>query len=61
MDVRNDILLYEDNDIESFALIPKKLERNRFTVKLEKIAKRAIDILAGLCGMFLLIPLTIGL
>ena len=35
MDVRNDILLYEDNDIESFALIPKKLERNRFTVKLE--------------------------
>ena len=61
MDVRNDILLYEDNDIESFALIPKKLERNRFTVKLEKIAKRAIDILGGLCGMFLLIPLTIGL
>lgn len=61
MDVRNDILLYEDNDIESFALIPKKLERNRFTVKLEKMAKRAIDILGALCGMILLIPLTIGI
>ena len=61
MDVRNDILLYEDNDIESFALIPKKLEKNRFTVKLGKISKRAIDILGGLCGMILLIPLTIGI
>ena len=61
MDVRNDILLYEDNDIESFALIPKKLERNKFAVKLEKMAKRAIDILGALCGMILLIPLTIGI
>ena len=61
MDVRNDILLYEDNDIESFALVPKKLERNKFAVKLEKIAKRAIDILGALCGMILLIPLTVGI
>ena len=61
MDVQNDILLYEDNNIESFALIPKKLERNRFTVKLEKMAKRAIDILGGLCGIILLVPLTIGI
>ena len=61
MDVRNDILTYEEKDLENLALIPKSLDRRKIIIKLEKIVKRGIDIIGGLCGILLLVPLTIGI
>ena len=61
MDVRNDILTYEEKDLENLALIPKSLDRRKIIIKLEKIVKRGIDIIRGLCGILLLVPLTIGI
>lgn len=60
MDVRSEIL-YQDSNMENVSLIPIKLERNRIIVKIEKILKRALDILGGICGTILLIPITIGI
>ena len=60
MDVRSEIL-YEDSNIENVSLIPIKLERNRIIVKIEKILKRALDILGGIFGSICLIPITIGI
>lgn len=61
MDVRNDILTFENDNIENLALIPKNLERSKATLRLEKIVKRTIDIIGGICGVLILIPLTIGI
>lgn len=60
MDVRSEIL-YEDSNIENVSLIPIKLERNKIIVKIEKILKRALDILGGIFGSICLIPITIGI
>ena len=59
MDVRDDILSYEH--IELSAVIPKNINRSYIILKLEKIIKRILDILGGICGVILLIPLTIGI
>ncbi len=61
MDVRNEILLLENDNMENLALIPKNLERRKTILRLEKIIKRAIDIIGGICGVLGLIPLTIGI
>lgn len=61
MDVRNNILSYENDGIENLELIPKNIDRKKITIKLEKIIKRTIDILGGIFGVLLLIPLTIGI
>ena len=60
MDVRSEIL-YQDSNMENVSLIPIKLERNRIIVKIEKILKRAIDILGGIFGSICLIPITVGI
>lgn len=60
MDVRSEIL-YQDSNMENVSLIPIKLERNRIIVKIEKILKRALDILGGIFGSICLIPITIGI
>lgn len=58
MNAKSDIL-YEDSNIENISLIPIRLDRNRMIVKIEKILKRALDILGGFCGVILLFPITI--
>ena len=58
MDVRNDILSYDE--IETSALIPKKFDRSKIILKIEDILKRMLDIFGGICGVVMLIPLTIG-
>ena len=60
MDVRSEIL-YQDSNMENVSLIPIKLERNRIIVKIEKILKRALDILGGIFGSICLIPITVGI
>ena len=57
MDVRNDILSYDE--IETSALIPKKFDRSKIILKIEDILKRMLDIFGGICGVVMLIPLTI--
>ncbi len=61
MDVRNDVLTYEKDNIEILALIPKNINRSKIVLKIEKMAKRLLDILGGFCGLIVLIPLTIGI
>ena len=61
MDVRNDVLTYEKDNIEILALIPKNINRSKIALKIEKMAKRLLDILGGFCGLIVLIPLTIGI
>lgn len=45
------------------ALIPVQttFDRSKIVLVLEKILKRCIDILGGICGIIVLIPLTIGI
>ena len=61
MDVRNEVLSLESDNMESLAIIPKRIERSSIVLKIEKIAKRLLDILGGFCGLLVLIPLTIGI
>ncbi len=62
MEVKDEIVNYSSGSvIETTNLIPleRNLERNRIILKLEKIIKRAIDIVGGVFGIIFLIPLTI--
>ena len=58
MDVKEDILLYENGNIEDLEVIKQKNKRTSVN-KIEAVLKRGIDILGGICGTLLLIPLTI--
>lgn len=62
MEVKDEIINYSSGSvIETTNLIPleRNLERNRIILKLEKIIKRAVDILGSIVGIIFLIPLTI--
>ena len=58
MDVKEDILLYENGNIEDLEVVKQKNKRTSVK-KIETVLKRGIDILGGICGTLLLIPLTI--
>ena len=58
MDVKEDILLYENGNIEDLEVIKQKNKRTSVN-KIEAVLKRGIDILGGICGTLILIPLTI--
>ena len=60
MDVKDDILLYKNGNIEDLVLTRGKQRSNRI-IKIENGLKRGIDILGGICGTLILIPLTIGI
>lgn len=45
MDVRNSTLTLEKNDAESLAFKLENSDRSKFALKIEKILKRAIDII----------------
>ncbi len=58
MDVRENVLSCEKGNIENLKITPI-LERNKTVLKFEKIIKRFMDILGGVCGVLTLIPLTL--
>lgn len=58
MDVKEDILLYENGNTEDLEVVKQKNKRTSVK-KIETVLKRGIDILGGICGTLLLIPLTI--
>ena len=60
MDVKEDILLYENSNIEDLKVVGRAPKRTSIK-KIEMGLKRGIDILGGICGMLILIPLTIGI
>lgn len=62
MDIRDDIFNYSsEGTLNSTSLIPlqKNLNRNKLALKLERFAKRLLDILGGLVGVIALVPLTL--
>ena len=58
MDVKDDILFYENSNIEDLEIVKSKQKKNSIK-KIEKGLKRGMDILGGICGTLMLIPLTI--
>ena len=60
MDVKEDILLYENSNIEDLEVVRGKQKSNGIK-KIEKVLKRGLDILGGICGTIILIPLTIAI
>ena len=61
MDVKNEAISYTNENNIELALTSKGIERSKAIKYIEKIIKRAIDIIGGLIGTLLLIPLTIGI
>ena len=62
MDIKDDMIDYSsENILDNNALVPlaRNLERNESILKLERVAKRFIDIIGGIVGAICLIPLTI--
>ena len=59
MNVKDNVLSYENDDMINLALMPKSLERSKVILKLENMSKRILDIFVGICGLIALIPLTI--
>ena len=60
MDVKDDILFYENSNIEDLEIVKGKQKRNSIK-RIERGLKRGIDILGGICGTLILIPLTLSL
>lgn len=62
MGIRNEDLEYIV-ELETAALVPidSSIDERKIIVKLEKIAKRLIDIVGSILGILALIPLTIGI
>lgn len=58
MDVKEDILLYENSNIEDLEVVRGKQKSNGIK-KIEKVLKRGLDILGGIFGTLILIPLTV--
>lgn len=58
MDVKENVLSCKKDNIENLKITPI-LERNKTVLKFEKIIKRFMDILGGVCGVLTLIPLTL--
>ena len=50
-----------ENDYISSSIIKKDVKKLKFVFYLEKILKRFIDIIGGIVGILLLIPITIGI
>ena len=59
MDIREEVLSYADE--ATTQLVPKVIDRNKAIINLEKFIKRFIDIIAGVFGTLLLVPITIGI
>ncbi len=60
MNIKEELIMPSFNHIETELFTETILEdRNRSLLKLEKITKRAIDIIGAIAGILLLVPLTI--
>lgn len=60
MEVREDVSC-NGSMVTALAPIQATFDRSRAILVLERIIKRFVDILGGICGLILLIPLTIGI
>ena len=60
MKVRGDVS-YNGSMVTALTPIQATFDRSRAILVLERIIKRFVDILGGICGLILLIPLTIGI
>ena len=61
MDVGNEVTNYSEVKIEKTLLAPKKALRNSIIIQIERILKRLIDIIGGMFGVLILLPLTIAI
>lgn len=60
MKVKEDVS-YNGSMVTALIPIQTTFDRSKIILKVEKILKRFVDILGGICGLILLIPLTIGI
>lgn len=61
MEVREDVSYNGTSMVTALTPIQATFDRSRAILVLERIIKRFVDILGGICGLILLIPLTIGI
>ena len=61
MGVKNETISYTNENNIELALTPKEIEKSRAIQYIERIIKRGIDIIGGLVGTLVLVPLTIGI
>lgn len=61
MNIENEVAKYNEIELAKTLLMPRRALRNPAIVKIERILKRLLDILGGLCGLVLLVPLTIAI
>ena len=60
MKVKEDVS-YNGSMVTALTPIQTTFDRSKIILNVEKILKRFVDILGGICGLILLIPLTIGI
>ena len=60
MKVKEDVS-YNGSMVTALTPIQTTFDRSKIILKVEKILKRFVDILGGICGLILLIPLTVGI
>lgn len=61
MGVKNETISYTNENNIELALTSKEIEKSRAIQYIERIIKRGIDIIGGLVGTLVLVPLTIGI
>lgn len=61
MGVKNETISYTNENNIELALTSKEIEKSRAIQYIERIIKRGIDIIVGLVGTLVLVPLTIGI
>lgn len=61
MGVKNEDISYTNENNIELALTSKEIEKSRAIQYIERIIKRGIDIIGGLVGTLVLVPLTIGI
>lgn len=61
MEVREDVTYSSTSVVTALIPVQTTFDRSRVVLVLERILKRFVDILGGICGLIVLIPLTIGI
>lgn len=61
MEVREDVTYSSASVVTALIPVQTTFDRSRVVLVLERILKRFVDILGGICGLIALIPLTIGI
>ena len=61
MKMREDVTYNSTSIVTALIPVQTTFDRSKVVLVLERVFKRVVDIIGGICGLILLIPLTIGI